>query len=436
MGKTTVQKSGSRYVVTNRLIGTEELNIQIIHSIFSGVVSGFLPVNYETKKKERYLKCVVTGLLPMDEYLQNPVNRSMFFTLIRKVIAILRQCEINNMNANNIDLRFPHMFIEPRTKELFCIYWPVVNNQEESSPSQFFKELPDKLTFINMESRNYVDGYSRFLEMMNPFSIMALEKYLKNFDENGTGSSTPSELLRKESDYVDNRKVENKNIAYDPFSQPERKVVKEEKKERVVSKPQKAKFCPSCGYTIMPNARFCVSCGEKLKLEEISIENKESKEAEPQIEPQKEYKMKPEEWRSTEVIPQPDPNSYNGNISAVSGTTVLSYEETGGTTCLNSGEITYPYLIWEKTEEKILVDKPVFRIGKEREYCDFFVMNNSTVSRSHADIITDEGRYYIKDLGSTNGTYLDCRMIAPQNKVEIFSGTKIRLSNEDFIFYC
>lgn len=430
MGKTTVQKSGSRYVVTNRLIGTEELNIQIIHSISSGVVSGFLPVNYETKKKERYLKCVVTGLLPMDEYLQNPVNRSMFFTLIRKVIAILRQCEINNMNANNIDLRFPHMFIEPRTKELFCIYWPVVNNQEESSPAQFFRELPDKLTFINMESRNYVDGYSRFLEMMNPFSIMALEKYLKNFDENGTGSSTPSELLRKESDYVDNRKVENKNIAYDPFSQPERKVVKEEKKERVVPKSQKAKYCSECGNAIVENAKFCVHCGMELVMGESRQEKKI-----PIIE-KVEQKPEQDEWRSAEAIPQPDPNSYNGNISAVSGTTVLSYEETGETTCLNSGEVTYPYLIWEKTEEKIVVDKPVFRIGKEREYCDFFVMNNSTVSRSHADIITDGGRYYIKDLGSTNGTYLDCRMITPQNKVEIFSGTKIRLSNEDFIFYC
>ena len=85
--------------------------------------------------------------------------------------------------------------------------------------------------------------------------------------------------------------------------------------------------------------------------------------------------------------------------------------------------------------EKISVNKPSFRIGAERKYVDYWVSDNSTVSRSHADIITKDKRYYIIDLNSTNKTYVDNRAIAIQKEVELFNGTRIRLSNEDFVFY-
>lgn len=81
------------------------------------------------------------------------------------------------------------------------------------------------------------------------------------------------------------------------------------------------------------------------------------------------------------------------------------------------------------------MDKPSFRIGKEKRYCDYFVSDNSAVSRSHADIVTKNKRYYITDLNSTNKTYVDGRAIPVEKEVEIFSGTKLRLANEDFVFY-
>ena len=119
------------------------------------------------------------------------------------------------------------------------------------------------------------------------------------------------------------------------------------------------------------------------------------------------------------------------------GTTVLG-TETGGTTVLGSEELyrpQYPYLIREKNGEKISVDKPSFRIGKEKKFCDYFVADNNAVSRSHADIITREKRYYIVDLNSTNKTYVDNRVIPVEIEMEIFSGAKLKLANEEFVFY-
>ena len=93
-----------------------------------------------------------------------------------------------------------------------------------------------------------------------------------------------------------------------------------------------------------------------------------------------------------------------------------------------------PHLVRMKNNERIMVDKPVFRIGKERSYVDYFVGDNPAVSRSHANIISRDGTYFIMDTNSTNHTYVNGGMIQSNAEVKLFHGTKIRLANEEFEF--
>lgn len=86
------------------------------------------------------------------------------------------------------------------------------------------------------------------------------------------------------------------------------------------------------------------------------------------------------------------------------------------------------------TNETFLINKPVFRVGKERSYSDYVVANNNMVSRSHADIISRSGRYYILDLNSKNRTFVNGVPIPAQQEVEIHNGDAIRLANEEFEF--
>ena len=94
----------------------------------------------------------------------------------------------------------------------------------------------------------------------------------------------------------------------------------------------------------------------------------------------------------------------------------------------------FPTLLRVLTNEKISVNKPVFRIGKEKSYVDYFVASNVAVSRSHADIITRGNKYYVKDLNSKNYTYVNDEMIPIQTEIEIKSGDRLRLGNEEFVF--
>ncbi len=119
-------------------------------------------------------------------------------------------------------------------------------------------------------------------------------------------------------------------------------------------------------------------------------------------------------------------------------TTVLGVgSEAGETTVLGTSQaqIIKPYLLRIKNNERIELNKPVFRIGKERSYVDYFVSDNTAVSRSHANIINKDNDFYIVDTNSTNHTYVNGSMIQSNVETKIEHGTKIRLANEDFEFF-
>ena len=109
-------------------------------------------------------------------------------------------------------------------------------------------------------------------------------------------------------------------------------------------------------------------------------------------------------------------------------------EDNEATGFLVEEQIHYPTLYRILTNERICVNKPVFRLGKERSYVDYFVTNNNAVSRGHADIITRGNRYFARDLNSKNKTYINGQAIPPQCECELLDGSRLTLGNEEFIF--
>lgn len=119
-------------------------------------------------------------------------------------------------------------------------------------------------------------------------------------------------------------------------------------------------------------------------------------------------------------------------------TVVLNTARAGETTVLNKAVVEVqasPHLIRNKNNEKIILNKPVFRIGKEKSYVDYFISDNTAISRSHANIITRENEYFIMDTNSTNHTYVDGIMIPSNSEVSLTHGARVRLANEEFVFF-
>lgn len=51
------------------------------------------------------------------------------------------------------------------------------------------------------------------------------------------------------------------------------------------------------------------------------------------------------------------------------------------------------------------------------------------VSRKHAEIIYDSGQYYLADLNSTNGTFLNSTRLRPQERYPMESADQIRMGH-------
>ena len=138
--------------------------------------------------------------------------------------------------------------------------------------------------------------------------------------------------------------------------------------------------------------------------------------------------------------PASQPQTQNAMPLNFGETTVLGGGNIGETTVLGGGapvqKQVEPYLIRAKNNEKIPLNKPVFRIGKERSYVDYFIGDNTAISRSHANIVNHNGEYFIVDTNSTNHTYVNGGMIASNVETKLAHGTKLRLANEDFEFKC
>ena len=93
-----------------------------------------------------------------------------------------------------------------------------------------------------------------------------------------------------------------------------------------------------------------------------------------------------------------------------------------------------PYLVRVNTEEKIIINKPVFKIGKASRGVDFHVSGNGAVSRQHAIILHKGDSYYIKDNKSTNHTYVDGAEVPADEEVLLKNNSTISLGDEDFTF--
>lgn len=151
--------------------------------------------------------------------------------------------------------------------------------------------------------------------------------------------------------------------------------------------------------------------------------------------------QQPASQQVTPVSQGYNPNSsYSESPTDFGPTTVLGGNSDGATAVLSDipayGEekVKQPVLIRIRNNERIPINKPYFRIGKEKSYVDYFIGDNSYISRGHASIITRDGCYFIVDNNSRNHTYVNGQVITSSTEVELQNGYTIKLANEEFEF--
>ena len=92
-----------------------------------------------------------------------------------------------------------------------------------------------------------------------------------------------------------------------------------------------------------------------------------------------------------------------------------------------------PRLISCKNENEILLTKFPFVIGSYHTGIDYR-MKKKQISRFHACIAKEQDIFMIKDLHSTNGTFINEKRLEGEEEQQIVSGDIIRFADLDYRF--
>ncbi len=79
------------------------------------------------------------------------------------------------------------------------------------------------------------------------------------------------------------------------------------------------------------------------------------------------------------------------------------------------------------------VTEPEYLIGKNPNLVNGAVIHNPAISRVHCKVSYINGQYYITDMGSANGTFVNQIRLDKHERVELNNGDYIKLANSDFI---
>lgn len=115
---------------------------------------------------------------------------------------------------------------------------------------------------------------------------------------------------------------------------------------------------------------------------------------------------------------------------------LLHSEEFGDTVILSHNtKKTDHKLVYSGTDftSEVDISHYPFTIGKLQSSVNM-VINNPLISRIHACIHYNDGTFYLEDLNSANGTFINEVLLSPHSKQIIHSGDKLTFSHLSYIF--
>ncbi|MBR5314473.1 MAG: FHA domain-containing protein [Clostridia bacterium] len=96
--------------------------------------------------------------------------------------------------------------------------------------------------------------------------------------------------------------------------------------------------------------------------------------------------------------------------------------------------ITRAYLLDSVTNIRGLpIRKEIFKIGSDYSITDHNI-NSPYVSRHHATITVRDGKFYLADANSANGTFINDMKIAPNREIIIKHGMVLRFADVERVF--
>ena len=456
----------------------EQVDALTLGMLTNNSIKNFAPVVYTQQDEKKYIKYNVTTRISVQQLLMSPVNKKQLLGVLTGIAAAVSDAEEYMIDVRSILFDQNYIFVDAAGETTVMICLPVAGEQKQLPDMKlFFKELLFTVSLNPGENNDYFVRMINYLNKEASFSTEAFSDFLKKLSvesalvvQGSVQAPARQENVQPKASQVQKQPTQvapasgtnaqkkemswfylmqhyNKENAALYKSQKEQK--KQEKKTgKEKGKKQEVRKNPAGTTGAVQTQQYAVP-GAPGNVPNNGITIPGNMPANGMM--QNRMASVPQNTAGP-AISNAGPNGMTSQPAAPmipQGKIVEHRADFGETTVLGGGmgETTVlsevhmqgnenmPYLIREKNSEKIPLSKPVFRIGKEKSYVDYFIGDNTAVSRSHANIITREGRCFILDTNSTNHTYVNGVMIRSNEEVVLSEGDKIRLANEEFVFH-
>ena len=348
---------------------------------------GFLKPKVVKKNVVEYTGPVGISLY---ERLKRPLSKRDFLFILEQIVVAVQKLQANSMGINNLVMNLQYVFINEVTKEVQFIYIPTVAGIQNLNLIEFIETVAYSVRPSDEKDNEFVSRFIYFFKAMKPFDINKVEAFVAKEDrsvvntikkQNAGQSGFMTNKQQHYYEHYDKKDSDEEATGLIGDDDPTGLLVEDED----------------------PTGLLVEGGDEATGL--LSDEDE-----------------------ATGLLSSNEEDEATGLLSGG------DEDEATGLLVENNANVRFPTLFRVLTEETISVNKPVFRLGKEKSYVDYFVTNNIAVSRSHADIITRGNKYFVKDLNSKNRTYINNQELPIHMEVEIHDGDRLKLGNEEFIF--
>lgn len=464
-----------------------QLDTASLGMLLNNKIEGLCPVSSIQIDNRKYIRYNISSQIPLRQYFMDKVNKRRFLTVLQNVLSAIENIEDYMLDPEMLLLDENEIYVNVGTLRTDLIYYPFIYKEKKLDLRYFVKSLIMNTEFDSNEQDNYVTLLISYLNRTEKLSVTELKNYTVSLLK---GAPVEIQKQPEEQPYVTPQPIvahsqvqptmpqpipepvqqtpQIQKMSQEPYRGPvvqnptpvsDAMMAKDSKKKKGIfslwdSKPQKEKPLKRAKAdkkskkeksTSIPIAPGMAIPGRD-NGENIAMPQALKAATAPNMQqpvmgaPMSSVSAQP--YMSAQpVMPQqsatvPYANAGAGNFGE---TVVLGADNAGATTVLSSvNNATQsqrnPYLIRRKTNEKVEINKNLFRIGKERGYVDYCISDNSAVSRSHADIHKKEDGFYIIDNNSLNHTFLNTKQIPSSQLQKLEDYMVIKLADEVFEF--
>lgn len=466
------QTLGSQTYRVYELEKDEVLDTVDLGMISNNDIQGFAKTVFMQMDDIRYLKYDITGRISIRMLLDGTIGRKRLLDVLRAAAAAMAQVEGYMLNPESILTGLDDMFVNISKNEVTLICLPILSGQRERATlAQIVKKIMMSAQFDPREDCAYVAQILSYLNLNENFTPEAFLKFLNTLNSEkkttplaapapqpkaepvaaavgavrepvrtgapaapaGIGrsplgaveiprekppakreSAPPAREEKKMSLYYLLQHYNKENAAVYK-AQRAAKREKSEKQPPRTEKPHTEKNPPAqpVNYAI-PGMQPPLRPAERLAAQTPKAEAAPPTPVTPKAPPQR------------PVVPPVDLAAQETEYFGGSEETVLLDDLSAG--------CAQPVLRRCSTQERIPITAPTFRIGRDREFNDYVVLDNKFIGHTHCHIVTHNGAYFIVDDNSKNHTSVDGKTITPGEEIELHPGQIIRMANEDFEF--